>query len=95
MEYAKEKPQVTPSKTFLLPLGIGEKDQLSELLEVKYNNLWALAWVQPESFPVTLYPQKGEGYNSIDCAVFNNSLTLPGLVSEYSLPYCIPWIFGG
>ena len=37
MEYAEEKPWVTPSKASPLPVGTGAGEQLSELMEVECN----------------------------------------------------------
>lgn len=60
---------------------------------------WSVTWEsqpgseQPAGFPVILSPRdRPERWNSPDCAVFKDSLALLGLVSECSLPHCIPWI---
>lgn len=97
MEYAEGEPWVTPSKAFLLSLGIREGKQLSELLGVDCD-----LGSQPGSKQrVSLCfcpPRKDrqEGWNSPDGAVFKDSLTLLGLVSEHTAcPTAFLRSFGG
>lgn len=97
MDYAEGEPWVTPSKSFLLSPGIREGKQLSELLGVDCDR-GVPTWVQAAGFPVFLPPRKDrqEGWNSPDGAVFRDSLTLPGLVSEHTAcPTAFLRSFGG
>lgn len=88
MEYAEEKPWVTPSQAAPSLLGDLGRAAALRVAEMEWN-LDVSAWV-----PAGL-PCKGrQGSQSSDCAVFN-SPTLLGLASEHSLPHCIPSIFSG